>query len=467
MNAAYDHEPFQIIGRNQLATTPVLTVVRKLYNQSTYVFEGLLIVDIDLQQIAHISKNLSIDGFQYKITATDGSVIYDPAGDNLSYEPLSEDMLSKIQSLSSAEGVFQSTAGGQEIITIYRYSSLTDWIVIAEIPLNHIISDMIRLRNMTMFIVLIIMVVTIAALGGFSFSITRSLTYLQRLMKRVESGDFTVSFIQSKPRNGEIGKLFTSFHRMVAKLKQLIQEVQSAKHKEHVMLIKQKNSALQAMQSYINPHFLYNTLEIINSHAILENNMKISQMTTALAHMFRYNIGNAKQIVKLSEEIKHLQFYLDIQKARYRYLEVDVQLDASIASKVSTIRLTMQPLIENAFLHGYQKHKMKPTYIGVKGFAEQPYYRIQIIDHGGGMKTDTMRAYNRAFEDTIEHIIDNTDSFESIGVINVHERIRLAFGEPFGLRFVKSDPFGTIVEIKLPYDEQLEGNSYVPNIDCG
>ncbi len=447
---AYDN--FHIIGLNNIGSTPVLTVVRKLHSLSSYFFEGMLVVDIDLKQIANISENITLNGFHVKIANRDGQIIFDPDTLNMG-KNVPEELMTQIHSQykNNDNNELRITNSGNENIVIYRQSTLTGWYVIAEIPLKQIIGDMIELRNTTILVVMIVIILLLVALGGFSISITRALTYLQKLMKRVESGDFNVRFTKSRFNVDEINHLFNSFNRMVTELNRLVQEVHLAKLKEQEMEIKQKDSALKAMQSHINPHFLYNTLEIINSHAILENNMAISKMTTSLAHMFRYNIGNAQQVVTLSEEVKHIHYYLEIQKARYRYLNVDFQFDPYWTDRVSTIRLTLQPLLENAFLHGYQDHKKKPSYIGIYCEVRENYYYMQIKDHGGGMDPDFIRMYNHAFDNRGDLLTEKRQAFRSIGLINVHERIRLAFGYPYGLYIERSDQQGTIIEIKLPF----------------
>jgi two-component system sensor histidine kinase YesM len=415
----------------------VLTITRKIFSNTTYLLEGLLVIDLNLNQISNILKNASIGDLNIWIMDSKDQIIYHPDSEKMGVV-MTDELI--------------ADDSKQKKLNIYHHSTVTQWILIAELPLAQITKNLIQLRNMTIVIGALIIGLAFAIVSGFSFSITRSLSYLQKLMKKVEAGDWNIHLLpKHKNRNDEIGVLFNSFANMVNELKRLIQVVHISKLKEKEMEIKQRESALQAMQSQINPHFLYNTLEVINSHAIMENNNTISKMTTALAHMFRYNTGNAKQIVTLKEEITHIQSYLEIQQSRYKDLQTEIIINNSLLDQLETVRLTLQPIVENAFAHGYQYHGLKPTYIGIFGDQTNDFYLLKIVDKGKGMEPKIKQDYNDAFINLDgESILENKKTFKSIGLWNVHERIRLTFGNPYGLFISKSDLSGTIIEIKLP-----------------
>jgi two-component system sensor histidine kinase YesM len=177
-------------------------------------------------------------------------------------------------------------------------------------------------------------------------------------------------------------------------------------------------------------------------------------MATSLADIFRYSIGNPNVAVTLTEEINHISTYFSIQKERYRYLYIDIQLNDVMLHKVRAIRLMIQPMVENVFIHGYEKHKIKPEYIGIKDEIHDDFYMLRVIDKGKGMTSDLMEKYNRHF---LGEFIAPTDedvqqSFQTIGLLNVHHRLRLTFGSPYGLYIEQSDTKGTIIAIKLPYN---------------
>ncbi|MGP4039707.1 sensor histidine kinase [Gracilibacillus sp. D59] len=453
LNKATEMDNFNVIGLQKIGSQPVITVSRKIHSNNSYLYEALLIVDINLNQISNISNNLFIENSNVWIMDYTGQIIYH-TNPNLIGEYVKSATLDRY--LKNRSDVFTTTQDKEKDIFIYEHFQATDWVLIAQLPHEKIISHLLELRTITIILGGIIIMVALSVFGGFSLSLTGSLSYLQNLMKKVELGDLTVQHTKYKERKDEIGNLFRSFNRMINELKRLYEEVHLAQLKEQKMQIKQKESALRAMQAQINPHFLYNTLEIINSHAILEDNTIISKTATSLAHMFRYNLGDARQVVSLKEEIDHIKSYLEIQKERHRHLEIDLQIDDECLEVISIIRLSLQPLVENAFLHGYQDHKMKASYIGIHTFKNSDYFIVQIIDKGYGINSNIKEKYNLAFKSTNDdHIQDKEKESKSIGLWNVHERIRLAFGSSYGLQIKEvTQDKGTIIEIKLPYSEE-------------
>lgn len=438
-------DDFHIEGIRYVGSEPVLTVTRKIPSSQSYLFEGMLIVDLRLSQIAGICKNISDHELEIWITdAPSGQVIYHPDQARIGTS-LAPSLAHELT--SSKTGLLHEYETDLQNILLYEHSAQTDWIVTLEQPKDAVIGELLDLRNTAIYFFACIMIVTVFILGGFSLQISRALSLLERLMKRVQTGDFSLPITRMTERRDEIGKLFRSYAHMVGELKRLVKEVQSAKLKEREHDLAQKESALQAMQSQINPHFLYNTLEVINSHAIMENNQIISKMTTSLADLFRYNLKNAHQIVTLREEIGHLRAYLDIQAARYRKLKIDIELDESTLDYVYLIRLTLQPLAENAFIHGYQNHRLPPAYIGLALSREEDRYILHIKDKGYGMSDEKRQQLNAYFQ---QEPMSRAIASKGIGLTSVHERIRLSFGDGYGLYIASSNREGTHIEVRLP-----------------
>ena len=451
LNKMESLDNYQVLGVSMIGSTPVLTVARKLNSSSSYLYKGLLIIDLNLRQIENIFKNVSPGVFTFWIASKNGDIVYHP-DESFMGTKVSPELLEQIRNGKSGYFRYEQSAG--EDLVIYENSQITDWIVVADVPLHTVIGNLIHLRNLSLIAAVFLVLITLSVVGGYSLFLSRSLTFLQKLMAHVENGDFTVRSHSNAQRRDEVGSVYRSFFKMVSELNRLVKEVHSSKIKEQDLIIKQKESALQSMQSHINPHFLYNSLEIINSHAIIEGNRDISRMTGALAHMFRYNIGNAEQIVSLQEELTHIRSYLTIQQARFRNLKVDIQFDNETwGSRISTVRLTLQPLIENAFIHGY--HGKKPTYIGIVGEPEQDYFSIRVIDHGIGMPTNVLDQLQSSFGSANRTSVNTVTS--GIGLLNVHDRLRLTFGSDYGLHILHSSGAnGTSFEIRLPYHYSLD-----------
>ncbi|KQX48797.1 cache domain-containing sensor histidine kinase [Paenibacillus sp. Root444D2] len=455
MSDLTDSESYKNMGINVIDSVPMLTVTRKFRDTLTYQTKGMLITDLYVNEIAKIAETVKLGNAGYVwVIDSNGRIVYHPDKHKLGQDapPAYLDNINR----HYVEGFFSEKIDGQENLVVFHKSALNNWIMVSEVPIHELIVNLIGMRNMTIWIGSLLMLFVLIVVSGFSLQLTRSLSNIQRLMKKAESGDLTVK--APEHRQDEIGALNRSFNKMVSEIRRLIEVVHTSKLKEKEMEIKQRESALQAMQSQINPHFLYNTLEIINSYAILEGVLPISHMATSLASIFRYSVGYANQEVTLKEEITHVSTYFSIQKERYRYFIADITLDDTLLTQVQAVRLMIQPMIENAFIHGYEKHKLKPEYIGISDEITNDCYILRITDKGKGMPSDQMEKYNSHFLE--EFIVSNEEaaepSFHRIGLLNVHHRLRLTFGAPYGLYIEKSDKDGTIIAITLPYKMDKE-----------
>ncbi|SFP67012.1 sensor histidine kinase [Salibacterium halotolerans] len=441
-------EAYQVLDVTVIQETPVLTIVRKVFNENTYDTSGLLIINLRLDKIADIVNEVTSSHFNDVWIVNDqDKTIYHPnekeLGKTFSYAH---------KSAYHESNFFINRNESLNTLRVYDHSTQTNWTMVASVPLGSIIDSLITLRSSTMWIGLLLIGAALLFVGGFSFFLTHSLTNLQKLMKKVESGNFAIERRKPLPfyRDDEVSDLYDSFYQMTEKLRHLIQEVKHSKVVEKELELKNRESEFQAMQSQINPHFLYNTLEIINSHAIIENQPMISKMTTSLADMFRYNVSNSKKIVTLSEELRQIQSYLEIQEERFDDLAVSIQCEEETAGRVLMPRLTLQPVIENSFVHGYEEHELNPEFIGIYGEHESHFYKLSIVDRGKGMPSETKNELNDAFYYNHD-LSDGNKTTKRIGLINVHKRLHGNFGPPYRLTVTQSDEKGTTVEIILPY----------------
>jgi two-component system sensor histidine kinase YesM len=437
---------YMIMGIGTINSTPVLTISRKFRDTLSYANNGVIIIDLNLNEIAKIAENVKLGKTGYVwILDSNANIVYHPDRKKWGQRvPLS--YLTGFH--KNKDGFFIKEVDGEKRLIIFQQSNSNHWITVSEVPMKELIGSLIDLRNVTIWTGLLLIMFVLIMLSGFSYYLMKSLFHLQKLMKRAESGDLTVQ----APENidDEIGTLNLSFNKMVGEIRRLIEVVHATKLKEKEMQIKQREAMMQAMQSQINPHFLYNTLEVINSYAIVEEVMPISKMATSLADMFRYSVGNPQQVVPLQEEVDHINTYFEIQKERYPYLQFHYDMDQALPGKVYAVRLMLQPIIENAIIHGYEKCKLRPEYIGLTSETGKYGCTLRIIDKGGGMDALQMKRFNRFFS---EHPADDESElpFDRIGLWNVHHRIRLNFGAPYGLYVEKSDESGTVVQIKLPF----------------
>ncbi|KQX48866.1 sensor histidine kinase [Paenibacillus sp. Root444D2] len=443
---------FNIEGVRKVNSSNVLTITRDLRDISKNKIRAMLIIDMNYKVIPRLLENVKL-GNSDLIWAMDSEnrIIYHP--DEQLWGKYVNEAVPTYAGLQGEEkdGFYIDQSSGKKKLIIYDDLKSTGWVIVDELPLEELIGSLMNLRYLTLAIGIILVVLVLIAVGTFTLPLTRSLLLLQKLMRKAEDGNLDVRAPEHKGK--EIGSLFGSFNNMVTEIKRLIEVVHMAELKNKEMEVKQMESSLLILQSQINPHFLYNTLEVVNSYAIEAGVRPISKMLTSIAKMFRYNVGNPQKTVTLLEEIEHIQTYLSVQIERYEALVVEWDVDEGEVMQVSTVRLILQPLVENAFQHGYEEHDRKPEYLKISGrFTGDRVYVISLIDRGNGMTEATLQRMNRLFTDVTlgQMVREHQFQEKNIGLWNVHSRLRLTFGEPYGIYIRESGPNGTHMDIILP-----------------
>jgi two-component system sensor histidine kinase YesM len=209
----------------------------------------------------------------------------------------------------------------------------------------------------------------------------------------------------------------------------------------------------RALQNQINPHFLYNTLEAIRSDAICQRADSIADIAEALATFFRYTISNISSMVPLEAEISNSETYFAIQNFRFGdriNLKINIVEDDMSILEYKVPKLTLQPIIENAIVHGLER-KLGSGTVDIEIVIVDDRLNIKISDDGIGMDEMTLNSINdRLKEVSVKGIIPNLTQEEGIGLVNVNKRLKLQFGEQYGLRVNSIKNFGTSVDITLP-----------------
>jgi len=266
-------------------------------------------------------------------------------------------------------------------------------------------------------------------------SITQPIIELSEVTDQVAKGDLSV---RSEVRSGaEVNMLSDSLNLMIDKINELLEQVK----KEQIRL---RKAEFELLQSQINPHFLYNTLDTIVWLAEAGDQKKVVSMVGSLSEFFRTSLNQGKDIISIKEEMQHVRSYLEIQQVRYQdILKYEIHISDDLHS-FTIPKITIQPLVENALYHGI-KNKRGIGEIIISDKKEKNYYLIQIKDNGIGMTEERMAQV----KDGIVH--KQPTETDVYGLYNVNERIRLEFGEEYGLTIESSYSQGTVVSVKLPY----------------
>lgn len=251
---------------------------------------------------------------------------------------------------------------------------------------------------------------------------------LRNHMKEVENGKLELQIYSDS--QDEVGDLIRGFERMLYKIKVLVEEVYEGK-------IKQKEYEMRALQAQINPHFLYNSLSLINWMALEEDNEEISKITLAMSSFYRTALNKGKNIILLKDEIENMRSYLEIQLMMHNYeFDVEIEVEDDIL-EYYVINLILQPMVENAIDHGID-HKIDGRgKLLVQAKSEENMIVIFVQDNGVGME-----------KETIQTIL--TKQSKGYGLYNVNERIKLYYGEQYHLVIESEIGVGTRIITKIP-----------------
>jgi len=351
-------------------------------------------------------------------------------------------LLGKQNEFSTAEAIngIQSNnfttanIAGRNYYVSYRDIHGTPWRMVSYIPSLEYEKEIIWLRSWIFLTIITCCLMSVILSVVISRGISKPVRDLSKKMDEVGEGNFNV-YIDYDSED-EIGLLSRHFNEMVSQVRQLIEKV----YQEEIL--KQK-AELKSLRMQINPHFLYNTLESINWMARIHGVPEIGKMVKALGDLMRASIGG-EDFITVREETRNVQNYLTIQKFRYGdRIEAEIRISDEI-SDIKIPKLILQPIVENAIVHGIE-NKIGNGKIVIEGFAENDTIVLRVTDDGIGMDEE---AVSKILSENHESC--RTESHTHIGLKNVDKRIKMYYGEKYGISIQSRKGFGTCVSISFP-----------------
>lgn len=319
----------------------------------------------------------------------------------------------------------------RETIFQYIYYEIKN-LEVARNEYQHFYEKMIRIAVIA-FVAISILIIFLSIY--IPQSITEPITELSEVTDQVAKGDLSVR--SNVDSGGEVGVLSDSLNSMIDKINELLSQVTT----EQTRL---RKAELELLQSQINPHFLYNTLDTIVWLAEGSDKAKVVSMVESLSEFFRTSLNQGKDIISIKEEIQHVRSYLEIQQVRYQdILEYEIDIPEEMY-KYQIPKITIQPLVENALYHGI-KNKRRLGKITVTGEVTDKVI-IYVSDNGIGMTEER----NKEVMDRI--LGKSPDSEVGFGLYNVNERIRLKFGDGYGIDITSKYEEGTVSKVTLPLE---------------
>ena len=415
----------------------VVTLSRGITNPETGKVEGLLVIDLNYDVINDLCESITLGnkGYVYIIDRK-GEIVYHPQ-QQLILSGVKKELLKEVS--NGGTSISHTDENGENKIYTPFHSNKTGWTIVGVVYTSELAGDEKEVR--TMYIgaacTLILFACILAVL--LSARITRPIKQLQAAMKEVQQGKFEQVYIDTGGEN-EISSLTRSFNKMTERIDELMKN----NRKEQA---EKRKSELKALQSQINPHFLYNTLDSIIWLIETEDLSQAIKMTSVLARFFRQAIGNSKIYVSVWQELEYTRNYLLIQQMRYKdKVAFRILVDEDVM-ECAIVKLVLQPLVENALYHGL-KYKTTQGNIIITGGREGDLVILKIQDDGIGMSKEALASVFKKKTSDKRH--------NGVGMKNIEARLKMHYGPDYGLFVESKEGRGTTVTVTIPYKRMEE-----------
>ncbi|WP_019536339.1 cache domain-containing sensor histidine kinase [Paenibacillus ginsengihumi] len=426
----------------------MLTLVRQFRGLTSPEPAGVLAIEIRSADLAALWKGIELgeDGYFFIMDAK-GQIVYHPQAERVgSFVP---DALKRRIAEAGAD-MFEAGEEGQARTYMVRQSSYSGWSLVASKPTEELRRPVSNIRTTTLAVGLFTLAFALALSIRFGQSITGPIQALKQGMRETEKGNWTT--IPLPGRRDEIAELMLRYNVMVNRLSELVEQVYQVELKNQEIQLERQKAEFQSLQLQINPHFLYNTLETIVCYAVVRDSEEISEIVKALAYMLRYSVQTNLEEITVANELKHVLHYMVVLRHRTgRDFELDVAVKPEyLLNKM--VRLTLQPLIENAFQHAFPDGIEDYHYIRIDAWELGDTFCVSVEDNGAGIaagKLDELRRRLNANR-LADGSAGETRERGGIGLMNVHRRIQMVFGERYGLRIESEPEKGTVVVMAMP-----------------
>ena len=401
-------------------------------------FPGVLLVDMDFSGIEHLFTKVNSGDMSYMyLMNQDGEIIYHPQ-QNLVYSGLVNENNAEVAKYE--DGTHTEEFHGKEQIVVVKTVGYTGWKIVSVIPMEKIRRDRSRVNAVWVTVVALAITMLIAVNQYLSLKITGPISHLEDSVKQLDIECPEKIYVGGSDEIQHLGKTIRSMVEQMRKLMDAAVKEQEEKRKNE----------LDALQSQINPHFLYNSLDSIIWLVESGRYEEAVSAVTALANLFRISLSQGRTLITIGEEFQHAKNYSSIQQMRFKdKFRVEFELDEGL-EKYITIKLVIQPILENAMYYGMEVMDGDGE-IKVKGYEKDGDIYIDIIDNGIGMAPEQ-----------VDNLLTGKNYVRKrgsgIGLKNVNQRIKLYFGDEYGLLISSEPDVGTKVSIHLPMKLEVDEN---------
>ncbi|WFA85453.1 cache domain-containing sensor histidine kinase [Paenibacillus amylolyticus] len=427
----------------------IVSVARSITDEASGRVRGVIMIDLKLRSVSQAARNVTLGKSGYvMVTDAEGQSVYKPEHPLIEHIPT--DWFP-----SGESGTFTADTEGGTLLFMYQSSTFTGWRTVGVFPTRDSISEVRQIQFYVVSFVFVVCLFGLSASLWFSRSIAQPIFRLMSYMRRAETGNLRPG--RWSDRADEIGMLGNSYNRMLAQIRQLISLNELRERQK-------RDAEMRSLQEHIKPHFLYNTLDTIHWMARKEGAEDVSVMVGALSRLFRIGLSKGQDYIPLHSEIEHMTSYLQIQQTRYRdRLQYTLNIPEEMRD-LFVLKLLLQPLIENAIYHGI-KGRRGPGHIRVEARLEHNRLLLTVQDNGAGMSNERLAEMQQLLEAPLASLETSSPGItgKSYGMLNVQARLRLSFGDEYGVVLESQEGEGTSVTIIHPLMRELPPTKQINN----
>ncbi|WP_068616099.1 sensor histidine kinase [Paenibacillus tuaregi] len=422
---------------------PSLYAIRvPINNKRSYKNDGQLLVYLDSTSIASALSNYqnSLKG-EIVVLSANGDVLFDSKGryygKKYPYESETKAVFDNTSSGNAGLGMFRSN---QNMYVNKLVSADEGYMIIGAAPREEIAEAYLGIRNTIITISAICILIAVVFPALFVVNFAKRTNRIVKFTRKVRNGDFAARIHDQ--RDDELGQISRSFNAMLDELNQYIERVYKAE-------IKQKETELVALQARINPHFLYNTLEVIRMRAVSQGAKDVGDMIYSLSVLFK-SLVQQKKIYTLKDELEACRLYLELFRIRYKdKFNYEIHLPAEL-SHLTVMKLSLQPIVENYIVHGLRTDR-KDNLLIMEVTMHENMLKVKVTDNGKGITPERM-------SEIMSELNQPEETGQMFGLRSVHTRLKFLYGPEYGIVITSQPGDGTMIEVNYPGQEGADGN---------
>jgi len=435
--------------------THVISLVMPVFNVDTTEYIGYLVMDLSLSQIQETFEAGMLDGQTsgaFYVVSSDDTIVYHP---NRNWVGTERGTTNLAQLNINNEKASLQQWQGEKWLIASEHSELSNWTIILAIPFREMAGGLQAIQKAILISFTVVTVLIIVVIPLLANSFMNPLLKLNQLMRFVAKGNLEAR-ADFTSKHYEFKQLGNNFDYMISQIKELMDAVADLRVRDIHSRFRQKEAVIKALQNQINPHLLYNSLDIIKSMAYLEGMPKIEKMALHLGDVYRYTAKFSDDEVTLKEELDHLVKYLDIIKLRFpRRFESRIYVNEKFLD-CSITKLTLQPIVENAVKYAVEPLGGEGTIL-VSSYQDATDLVIEIADNGKGFPPHKLQQIQEQLKSISSQANDFTQQ-DSLGISNVHARLVLRYGSQYGINIDSFWGRGSVISIRVPYELAIGTN---------